>query len=735
MKKIILALILGLSAISYGQNKLSGTISDSNNQPLAGVSVYAPELHKGTTTDANGNYTFSNLPAGNLNIIFSFVGYNTVNQSIAISEKETLLDFSMQPSIHQMDEVIVSTAFNKLQSQNVMKVEHENLKSIQQKGVSTLIEGLATIPGVSQISTGASIGKPVIRGLSSNRVLVYSQGVRLENQQFGDEHGLGLNDSGIESVEVIKGPASLLYGSDALGGVLYFNPEKFAEAKTFKGDFSQRLFSNTLGTSSSLGLKTSTENWKFLVRGNYATHSDYQVPDGDRVTNTRFTEKDLKAGIGYSNGTFSSVLRYNFNRLDLGIPEEGIAAQSKNKKTLLPRQAVDNHIVSLNNKFFFGSSVLDANIGYLFNDRSEFEDSSNPALHMKLATLNYDFKFHFPKWGRFETIAGVQGMNQTNRNSGEEFLIPDAETTDFGVFGTVNYQWNSNVIQAGIRYDNRKVASKEHGEEGEEGYFLPIDESFDSFNASLGYKTDLAQHFTMRINLASGFRAPNLAELTSNGVHEGTNRYEIGNLQLKTEQNVQADLNLEYNTEHFEFFANGFYNHINNYIYASPTGEILDENDVYAYTQDNAQLFGGEAGIHFHPHPLDWLHFESSFETVTATKDNGDYLPLIPANSWSNTLRTEFQLKNWLDNGYARLTIATTFDQNNVDGFETRSKGYTLVNLGFGGKVKMGKTAFEINLNGNNLFDKTYIAHLSRLKNDGIPNIGRNVVLGLNFNI
>lgn len=735
MKKIITALLIGFSAISYGQNRLSGTISDSNNQPLTGVSVYAPELHKGTTTDAGGKYAFNNLPVGNLNIVFSFVGFTTENKTINIAGKETTLDIAMQQSIHQMDEVIVSTAFSKLQSQNVMKVEHENLRSIQQKGVSTLIEGLATIPGVSQISTGASIGKPVIRGLSSNRVLVYSQGVRLENQQFGDEHGLGLNDSGIESVEVIKGPASLLYGSDALGGVLYFNPEKFAEANTFKGDFSQRLFSNTLGSSSSLGLKTSTENWKFLVRGNYTTHSDYQVPDGDRVTNTRYTEKDLKAGIGYSNATFSSVLRYNFNRLDLGIPEEGIAEQSENKKTLLPRQAVDNHIVSLNNKFFFGSSVLDANIGYILNDRSEFEDSPDPALRMKLTTLNYDLKYHFPKFGRFETIAGIQGMNQTNKNSGEEFLIPDAETTDFGIFGTINYQWNSSAIQAGIRYDNRKITSEAHGALGEEGYFLPIDKSFDSFNASLGYKTDLAENFTMRLNLASGFRAPNLAELTSNGVHEGTNRYEIGNPELKTEQNVQADLNLEYDTQHFEFFANGFYNHINNYIYANPTGETLDENDVYAYTQDNAQLFGGEAGIHFHPHPLDWLHFESSFETVTGTKDNGDYLPLIPANSWSNTLRTEFNIKNWLENGYARLNVATTFDQNNVDGFETKSNGYTLVNLGFGGKIKLGKMAFEVNLNGNNLFDKTYIAHLSRLKNDGIPNIGRNVVLGVNFNI
>ena len=175
-----------------------------------------------------------------------------------------------------MDEIIISTAFNKLQSQNVMKVDHQSINSLQKKGISTLVEGLTSIPGVSQVSTGVSIGKPMIRGLSGNRVLVYSQGVRIENQQFGDEHGLGLNDAGIESVEVIKGPASLLYGSDALGGVLYFIPEKFAEANTFKTDFTQKIFSNTLGSNTTLGLKTSSNNWKFLIRGNYNTQADYK---------------------------------------------------------------------------------------------------------------------------------------------------------------------------------------------------------------------------------------------------------------------------------------------------------------------------------------------------------------------------------------------------------------------------------------------------------------------------
>ena len=677
----------------------------------------------------------SNLPKGNTKLTFFLVGFGTQNKTVQVQQLANTLDVILVETLFQMDEVIVSTAFNKIQSQNVMKVEHQTIKELQQKGTSTLIEGLATIPGVSQISTGTSIGKPVIRGLSSNRVLVYSQGVRIENQQFGDEHGLGLNDAGIESVEVIKGPASLLYGSDALGGVLYFNPEKFANAGDFKTNFSQKLFSNTLGSNSSLGLKTSTENWKFLARGTFNTHSDYKIADGNRVTNTRYQETDFKTGIGYSNSKFSSVFRYNFNDLDLGIPDEGIAEQTTNKKTEYPKQGVFNHLLSLNNTLFFEKSKLDFNLGYISNDRKEFEDSEVPILDMKLNTFNYDVKYHLPQLGKFESIVGVQGMHQTNTNSGEEYLIPDATTNDFGIFGTGIYEWKSNVLQAGLRFDNRKIVTTAFGIPGEEGSFEAIDRSFDSFNASLGYKTNVAKDLSLRLNVASGFRAPNLAELSSNGVHEGTNRYEVGNSDLKTEQNVQTDLNLEYKSSHVEFFVNGFYNHINNYIYTSPTGAVIDSNAVFEYVQDNANLYGGEIGLHFHPHPLDWLHYETSFATVTGKKQDGDYLPLIPANNWNNTIRTEFKIKNWLEEGFATLNVSTTFNQDNVSGFETNTNGYTLLNLGFGGKVKLGKTVFDINLNGNNLLDKNYIAHLSRLKTDGIPNIGRNIVLGLNFNL
>lgn len=746
--KLKIAFLFLLGCISLNaQNSISGTITDIDNNSLYGVEIYITQLHKGVSTDKEGKFELNNIPNGTFKVSFSYLGYKTVVKTITLNNSKETIDLTLKEAVFEVDEIIISTPFNKLQSENVMKVERITARSVQKTGATTLIQGLENVPGVSQISTGSGIGKPVIRGLSGNRVLVYTQGIRLENQQFGDEHGLGINAAGIESVEVIKGPASLLYGSDALGGVLYINPERFASSNTTSSNFSQQYFGNTLGTSSSLGFKTSSEHWRFLARGTFATHSDYKIPTGQRVTNTRFNERDFKAGIGYNKNSFSSELRYNFNRSKLGLTE-GIADQSNSKTALEPFQLIDNHILSLHNHIFFGNSKLDIDLGYTFNDRNEFEEHDDhagdpnheeeeAALQMELKTFTYNLKYHLPKLGKVDAIFGVQGISQTNRNFGEELLIPNADVNDFGTFITLNHQWNENSLQAGIRYDNRSITTQRHEVEhdGEVHVFEAIDKNYNSFTASLGYKTVLFDNIITRINVASGFRAPNLAELTSNGVHHGTNRFEIGNPNLENEKNLQLDLSLEYKTDHVEFFANGFYNKIQDYIFISPTGAIEDGNPVFTYVQEDAKLYGGELGFHWHPHPLDWLHLESSFEVVIGEQDNGTSLPLIPANIWKNTFRVELDNETWLTQGYASVTLQSFFEQDRVSNFETSTDGYNLVNIGIGGDISLGKIKFTSNIIVNNLFDTKYINHLSRLKSDGILNPGRNIVLGVNFNI
>lgn len=734
MKHLYILLFTFLSTISFSQNHINGNIKTEDKSNLENVTIQIIGTNLYTQSDENGNFELKNIPKGKIELAFYLISYEQKVITQIITEQETYLTILLKEKEQHLDEVVVSSIFNKTQAQTVMKVEHKTTEEMQKNGASSLVDGLTLIPGISNISTGNSIGKPVIRGLSSSRVLVYTQGIRLENQQFGEEHGLGLNANGIESVEVIKGPASLLYGSDAIGGVIYFNPEKFASIGETKTNIAQQFYSNTNGTSTSFGVKTSPSNWKFLARGNYTSHEDYKIPSGDKVINTRSIEKDFKTGIGYSNSDFSTDFRYNYNNLNLGLPEEDLINEG-NRNPFYPKQEIDNHILSLNQKVYFKDSKLEADLGYSYNNRKELEAIDEFALYMKLKTANYNVKYYLPKIKNIETIVGVQGMHQSNENFGEELLIPNAITNDIGAFATLNFEKNQHSVIAGLRFDNRKIDTVTHGEEGEEGYFEAINKKFQSFNAALGYKTEWNSKFTSRINIASGFRAPNLSELTSNGVHEGSNRYEIGNSNLKNEQNFQVDLNLEYKSEHFEVFTNGFYNHINNYIFISPTGDVLEDNFVYDYEQSNAYLFGGEAGIHFHPHPFDWLHFTSSFESVTGKQSNDNYLPLIPANQWKNNIRGEFNIQNWLSKGFASLQVNHTLAQNNISAFDTNTNDYTLINIGFGGTVKFGKSTVDLNLNANNLLDKTFINHLSRLKADGIPNMGRNILFGMNFRI
>lgn len=746
-------LFIAVSYMSFAQQKISGTITNTQNKPLHGVEVIIEELQIGTSTNENGVYELTNLPSNTFHIAFSYLGYETQIKEVTIKEKDFELNIILEDAVFHMDEVIISTPFNRMQSENVMKVDKATVQQLKNKGAATLVEGVNLIPGVSQVSTGTGIGKPVIRGLRGNRVLVYSQGIRLENQQFGDEHGLGIDDSSIESVEVIKGPASLLYGSDALGGVLYFNPIKFAKDNTFSANASQTYFSNTNGSATSFGVKKSYNAWKFLANGAYNTHGDYETPNDGKVTNTRFNETIFNAAIGFNNKLISSTARFNYNHSNVGIPEE-IGEQSNDRTPLLPYQDLTNKMVSLNTIFYLNNSKISTIFGYTNNDRKEFEEheheedehddeehedeTEHPSLHLKLNTFSYDVKWHLPKNDNFESIIGIQGISQDNSNYGEEILIPNAKTNDIGLLFTSTYDFkNKSSLQGGLRFDIRDIKTEEHLVEHDDEIhvFNALDNNYQNFSASLGYKTELFKTITSRFNAATGFKAPNLAELTSNGVHHGSNRFEIGNADLKSERNVQLDIALEYNSKHFEIFANGFYNYIDNYIFINPSGEFEDGYEIYNYTQENAELYGGEFGFHLHPHPLDWLHLQSSFETVVGKQNNGDYLPLIPANKFVNTIKTEFNIKDWLNNGFVAITLESNLDQNNVSGFETATKGYNLLNIGTGATFVVSKTDLNVSFNLNNALDKTYTSHLSRLKSDEIPNIGRNFIISVNFKI
>src|SRR5690606_1050776 len=282
MKNIIFGLLLFAVGNIYSQHSIEGIIVDANtNQPVIGATVQVLKPERNSITDIFGEFILENLSEGTYDLVISSLGYGTRTLRVVVPLSEALR-INLSPTAIEMEEVIVSTPFHQLQSENVMKVERVTREALARAGGTRITDGISQIAGVESITTGSAIGKPVIRGLSSNRVLVYTQGVRLENQQFGDEHGLGLSSSGVESVEVIKGPASLLYGSDALGGVLYLNPERFAPVDSTIVDGETSYYSNTEGFEANAGIKTSGENFKFLFRGNFGSHADYKTGDGYR---------------------------------------------------------------------------------------------------------------------------------------------------------------------------------------------------------------------------------------------------------------------------------------------------------------------------------------------------------------------------------------------------------------------------------------------------------------------
>ncbi|NQX97568.1 MAG: TonB-dependent receptor, partial [Flavobacteriales bacterium] len=678
---------------------------------------------------------------GTYKLQVSFVGYTIILKTIEV-QKSVLLDFELNEAVIETKEFVVSSVYHSSQDENPVDVIQFDAKQLQQSSAPTLMQSLTNVAGVSMVSTGIGIGKPVIRGLSFNRVLVFSDGIPLDNQQFGDEHGLGLSEIGIDKVEIIKGPSSLLYGADAMGGVLHFVEERPATINTIVGDFGTKYFSNTNGYATNLGIKGTTDGFRYKIRGGRSSHGDYkQGRNGLRATNTRYTESALKVGMGFMLKGWTNDVNYSFLQSAIGIPEE-LGVQNTNRKLLEPFQVITNHIISTQNTFHIKKSHLKINLGYLTNVRKEFEegelleaiyhsDLNDAALDMLLQTANYDIKWHLPEFKHIEIILGSQGKHQTNKNSGEESLISDATIKQIGGFTMAKYAKKKFSMIAGIRYDAKTIIGDKTGDFGVEGYKRAFKQYYESINGSLGFTYKWTDKYLTRINIASGFRAPNLAELSSNGVHEGTNRYEIGRLDLNTEQNVEIDLGIEYINEHLSATFSVFNNAINNYTFLTPIDSVIDNNQVFTYMQNNANLYGFETTIDWHPHAMHWLHFETQYAMVVGKKTNGTSLPLIPANNLLNTLKAELKDIKFVKSPFISVASNIVFPKNNIDFFETSTSSYILLNAKIGGDLMLGKQKIELSIGVTNLLDKEYYSHLSRLKADNIYNIGRNVVVNL----
>lgn len=734
MKKNIGAFLLLFVVInSFGQN-FTGTVLDKETkQAIASAKIYVVDLKTETSTDKEGVFIIEQFDQKNSHLQISFIGYKAIDVIInADSIHENT--FYLEPGRLDLESVVVSVPSGRLQGENVVSTDHKKITDLQQNAPITLAEAISNIPGVDQTSTGSGIGKPVIRGLSGNRIVTYAQGVRIENQQWGDEHGLGVGEAGIESVEVIKGPASLLYGSDALGGVLYFIDERYASQNTLEGFAQTKFFSNTLGSINNMGFKIHTGKLKFNLFAANSSHADFQVPNFSSVFNTRFDEKNIKSSIGFHTKNWISNIRYSYLQNNYGIVENALFTNSKQRKFELPFQTIDNHNLSFENILFTGDSKLNLTLGATNNYRKEFEDDDkHQALGLKLNTLTYNIKWYSPAYNdRFDFIVGSQGMAQANINNGEEVLIPDATTTDFGAFLIGNLKFDKLQFQGGMRVDCRLIDTKEMVTD--ESNFPALKNTYSGLTFSGGtvYKM---KKMKFRANVSSGFRAPNTTELLSNGVHHGTNRYIKGDAELTNENATQIDFSLDYQGEHFSFSIDPFYNSIRNYIFLSPTHTSMDNSPVYEYLQSNANLYGGELGFHYRPNKIRWIHIESNLSTVIAENTNGNPLPLIPQTRNNSTIKIQFTRKGKVQLKDIFIQNMYKFRQQRTGLFETSTNSYNLINLGLNLEILSKISTIEITTGIKNLLNSKYIDHLSRFKAIEIPNQGINFYIGVKIKL
>ncbi|MBR4921216.1 MAG: TonB-dependent receptor [Prevotella sp.] len=617
-------------------------------------------------------------------------------------------------------------------------------KELRQTTSTNIIDAIAHQPGVSQITTGSGISKPIIRGLGYNRIIVMNEGIRQEGQQWGDEHGIEIDAQNVNSVEILKGPASLMYGSDAMAGVLILHGSPIQPEGEMKASISTEYQTNNGLFDYSLNFAGNQKGfvWDARFSDKYA-HAYKNKYDG-YVPGSQFSERAGRLMIGLNKHWGHTHLTWTAFHQTPSIVEgerdeatgelvrgEGFTDHGYGKT--LPFQQIKHYKAVWDNSLNLPKGWLKAIIGYQQNRRQEFEESEDEyELYFKLHTITYDVRYLTQEFNGWKMAGGINGMWQQSLNLGEESLIPEYKLFDFGAYATVSKTLKDFTLNGGLRFDHRHLDFHSR--------------NFSGVTGSIGAVWNASEHLNVRLNIARGFRAPNMSELGSDGIHEGTIRYEMGNPDLKPEYSWQADLGLDFTSKYVSAQVALFANRIENYIFAKRIDLVKEEGfRTYEYTQGDARLLGFEVGIDFHP--IHSLHIQNTFSYVDAQQmhapEDAKYLPMTPAPRWTSELKYELTHHGhtMLNNAYVALGLECYLAQNHyykVDDTETRTPSYTLISLSAGTDLNIRhKKMAEIYITAENLLNRAYQNHLSRLKycdinnvtgRQGVYNMGRNVV-------
>ncbi len=767
---------------------VQGQITDKQTgQKLSGATIYFSDLKLGTITNKEGIYKI-NLPKGSHVAEVSFMGYATQVSTITI-DKASTFNFILQPTVIEAGDVMVTSFLRATSSRRtptpVTIIKKEELF----RGISTnLIDALSKVPGVSQVATGPAISKPIIRGLGYNRVVVMHDGIRQEGQQWGDEHGVEIDEYNVQRTEVLKVPASLIYGSDALAGVInIISNAPVAEGVT-KGNVFANYQTNNQLRGTHFDIASNKKGLFWGVNSSMKDAGDYQNKYDGYVYNSRFSERSGSAYIGVDKKWGSTQFTYSNFYQHLGIVEGDrdetgafiqTAGSTAYNMPAIPMQKIQHTKYTLDNTIKLGADRLKAIIGLQKNQRMEFGNEENlkeRELYFDLQTINYALQYLVAEKNNWKNTYGINGMRQTNTNKGLEVLIPNYTSFDIGGFYYTQYRTPKTQWSGGLRVDQKQMRFIDPASDPNKCpdgmacialYRPPVETKkvFNNLSGAIGVAHDLSEATTLKFNIARGFRAPNLAELSSYGAHEGTNRFEYGNAALRSEKNLQFDAGIEWSNAHLSIAGNLFYNTVTDYIFYQKLSSVnggdslivqmneagdTEELFAYAFRQRNAHLYGAELNVDIHPHPLDWLHVENSISLIKAQfnepLDGSKNLPGIPSARWLTEVRFDlFKTATAVRNSALSIQIDNMFAQNHAfTGYntETNTPAYHLINMGYSTNImQKQKVLFQLSFIAQNLTDLAYQNHLSRLKYTaenmstgrmGVFNMGRNFSIKVN---
>ena len=802
LKNILLTIgFCTINIICTAQISLSGTITGIN-QTLKGASVYIADLKTGTVTNEDGTYLIKNIPNGIYLVEVSFIGFASQIKEVTIKGK-SISDFNLDASSIESPEVIVTgVAVATDQHTTPAPISIISPNFLQETGFNNIIDALKYSPGVSQITQGPAISKPVIRGLGYNRVVVVNDGIRQEGQQFGDEFGIEADPYSINKIEILRGPASLSYGSDAMAGVINMLAAPTVPEGKIKGNIQSNFQTNNGLYGGSANIEGNINGITFDARYTHTDAHAYKNKNDGYVFNSGYGQNNFKGSAGINrNWGFSRITISSFN-LKLGIVEGGrdpvtgqfnqhlMAADGTDSVAIVPdallksythnliiHQNVKHYKAIWDNSFAIGNGRLGLRLGFQQNHRQEANDATLGNvynIYYLLNTFNYDLRYTFTQKNNYVFSFGANGMQQASQNKGLLFLVPAYHLFDAGIFALINKTAGKFSLAGGVRFDNRSL----HGDGlflDDNGHkveatspnaterFKTYKTNFSGFSGSLGATVDFTKSFYGKINFSKAFRAPNIAESGSNGIHDGTPFYEIGDANLKPESSLQIDATLGVNTNNISSELNLFRNNINNYIFPIKLASVFGGDSIrtdamaamsgpaFKYISGNALLYGAELTLNFHPKNIEWFHFDNTFSLIHAIQKNQTpatrYLPYTPP--YKLVSGTEFIAKNLsktFKNAYLRVDMEHCFKQDKIYykfNNETITPAYTLVNIGVGSSVfSKGRTIFSIYLYAQNIADITYQSNMSRLKykdtNEvtgriGVYEMGRNINFKVNI--